>query len=221
MVLEDSEKKVLGDLKRRRGVVKASLTRVQTFINKFNPRDDPISLLEFRQEELPQINRKIDIVQCEIELIDADNFAEAEKDREEFENTYFTIRAELQQIINAEKSQNTSINNASSSTTTGHSQGARLSPISLPSFSGNIQEWESYFDCFKAMVHNDENCPAAQKFSHLRSTLSGQALDVIKGLPMTKNNYKVAIKKLQQRYDNKSLVIQSHIRAILDSNQVE
>lgn len=88
MVLEDSEKKVLGDLKRRRGVVKASLTRVQTFINKFNARDDPISLLEFRQEELPQINRKFDSVQCEIELIDADNFAEAEKDREEFENTY-------------------------------------------------------------------------------------------------------------------------------------
>jgi len=71
------------------------------------------------------------------------------------------------------------------------------------------------------MVHNDDNCPAAQKFSHLRSTLSGQALDIIKGLPMTENNYKMAIKKLQQRYDNRSLVIQSHIRAILDCHQVE
>lgn len=79
MILEDSEKKILSDLRRRRGVVKASLTRVQTFINNLNSRDDPITLLEFRQEELPQINRKFDDVQCEIELIDADNFVEAEK----------------------------------------------------------------------------------------------------------------------------------------------
>jgi len=221
MALDENEKKVLSNLKKRRGVVKAALTRVQTFITKFNPRDDAIALLKFRQEELPQINRKFDDVQCEIELIDPDNFEEAEKEREQFENTYFAIRAELQQIISAEKSQNTSINNSSSITTMGHARGARLPPISLPSFNGNIQEWESYFDCFKAMVHNDDNCPAAQKFSHLRSTLSGQALDVIKGLPMTENNYKVAIEKLQQRYDNRSLVIQSHIRAILDCHQVE
>jgi len=38
---------------------------------------------------------------------------------------------------------------------------------------------------------------------------------------MTEINFKVAIKKLQQRYENRSLVIQSHIRAILDCHQVE
>jgi len=35
------------------------------------------------------------------------------------------------------------------------------------------------------------------------------------------NNYSVAIKKLQQRFDNRSMVIQSHIRAILDFPQVQ
>ena len=207
MVLDEREQKVLSDLKRKRGVVKSSLTRLQNFITKFNPREEPITLLEFRQEELPQINRKFDDIQCQIELIDVDNADEGEEEREAFEVKYFSIRSEMQEIINAEKSYNSSINNTSTNTANTHSLRARLAPISLPSFDGNIQEWESFFDCFKAMVHNDDSYPPAQKFSYLRSTLSGQALGIIKGIPITENNYEVAINKLKQRYDNKSLVI--------------
>lgn len=102
-----------------------------------------------------------------------------------------------------------------------HYQRTRLAPIELPKFNGNIQEWESFFDLYKAMVHNDDNYPLAQKLSYLRSTLSGPALDIIKEIPITEVNYNVAIMRLQQRYDNKSLVIQSHIRAILDAPRVE
>jgi len=125
----------------------------------------------------------------------------------------------MQEIVNTEKCHNSSINNNSVSTVA--VQRARLAPVLLPKFHGNIQEYESYFDCFKAMVHNEDVYPPAQKFSYLRSSLSGPALDVIKAILMTETNYAVAIKRLQQRYENKSLVIQSHIRAILDYPQVE
>jgi len=43
MALDENEKKALGNLKKRRGVVKAALTKVQTFITKFNPRNDAIA----------------------------------------------------------------------------------------------------------------------------------------------------------------------------------
>lgn len=56
---------------------------------------------------------------------------------------------------------------------------------------------------------------------NLQSKLSGQALDLIKALPMTDINYTLAIEKLRKRYDNKSLIIQAHIREILKSPQVE
>jgi len=59
-------------LKRRRGVIKGSLTRIRNFIRDFNPRDQPISLLEFRQDELPQINKKFDNVKSQIDLISDD-----------------------------------------------------------------------------------------------------------------------------------------------------
>lgn len=71
------------------------------------------------------------------------------------------------------------------------------------------------------MFHNEDIYPPAQKCSYLRSSLSGAALDIIKAIPMTDVNYAVAIRRLQQRYENKSMVIQSHIRAILDYPQME
>jgi len=49
-------------LRRRRGVIKGSLTRIRNFIRDCNPRDQPLSLLEFRQDELPQINNKNEVV---------------------------------------------------------------------------------------------------------------------------------------------------------------
>lgn len=59
MVLDESSQKLVSDLRRKRGVIKASLTRIRTFISKFNPREDAISLLEFRQEEFTNLQSKI------------------------------------------------------------------------------------------------------------------------------------------------------------------
>jgi len=220
MVLDESSQKMLADMKRKRGVVKASLTRIKTFVNKFDPREQAISLLEFRQEELPQINRKFDDIQAEIELISIDEEAQAEEERATFEQEYFSIRSKIQELINVEKSHNSSTHN-SSFLTGHHTQRTQLPPVPLPSFNGNIQDWFSFFDIFKAMVHNDDSYTPAQKFYYLRSCLQGTALDLVQSIPVSDVNYDVVIKRLIQRYDNKSLVIQSHIRTILDCSPVE
>jgi len=44
MVLDDSSQKVLADLKKKRGVVKAALTRIATFVINFDPSEQPISI---------------------------------------------------------------------------------------------------------------------------------------------------------------------------------
>lgn len=221
MGLDEIQQQGLNDLIRKRGVVKAALTRVRTFMSKFNPREDAITLLQFRQEELPQLNKMFEDIQSQIELIDYENVEKAENDRDAFESEYFAIRSEIQEIINLEKSiHNSSLDNSSVNTTVANHRPG-LAPISLPRFSGNILEWEPYFDCFKVLVHNEDYYSPAQKFSYLRSSLSGQALDMIKAIPMSESNYEVAIRKLKNRYDNKGLVIQTHIRNILDCPSVK
>ncbi|KAF0745786.1 Uncharacterized protein FWK35_00034883, partial [Aphis craccivora] len=112
------------------------------------------------------------------------------------------------------------INNTSIGTSASSSR-VRLEPISLPTFSGDIQDWESFFDCFRVMVHEDTGLSSAQKFYYLRSSLAGAALNLVKSVPMTDINYEIAINRLKQRYDNRGLVIQSHIRSILDTPHIQ
>jgi len=94
-------------------------------------------------------------------------------------------------------------------------------PISLPTFTGNIQDWQSFYDCFRVMVHEDNGYSSALKFYYLSSHIAGAALDLVKSVPMTDVNYKVALNRLKQRYDNPGLVIQSHIRSILETPHIQ
>jgi len=220
MVLDESSQKVLTDLKRKRGVVKAALTRIATFVNNFDPSEQPISLLDFRQEELPLLNRKFDTIQSEIELLATDETDVAEEERERFETNYFDLRSKIQELTNAEKLHNTTGQDNSFGNISIR-QRIQLAPIPLPRFNGNIQDWPSFYDIFKAMVHNDESLSSAQKFYYLRSSLTNQALDLVKSIPISDGNYEAVIQRLKQRYDNKSLIIQSHIKSILESPRAE
>lgn len=218
MPLEDFQKE-LTSLRRKRGVTKASLTRLRNFVNEFDHESQAISLLEFRQEELPHINNKFDSVQVEIELITDDPDKE-EEERAVFEREYFDLRSQIQEIIKLEKPPSSTVKGGSIGTCKQNNR-AKLAPISLPTFNGNIQHWQSFFDIFKAMVHNDEGYSPAQKFYYLRSCLSGSAADLISAIPVSDGNYDVVFRRLQQRYDNQNLAIQSHIRSILESPRVE
>jgi len=104
---------MLADMKRKRSLVKALLTRVKIFVSKFITGEQPISLLEYRQEKLPKINRKFDDIQYEIELFTVDDIKGAECERGNFENLYFAIKSQIQYIINCEKSPNTTDQNVS------------------------------------------------------------------------------------------------------------
>lgn len=220
MSLDDVMQSQLKELKKKRGIIKASLTRMKNFVDNFDPSTDAISLLEFRQEELPRLNQKFDDIQTQIELTIVDDSGREEEERSRFESDYFRTRSQIQEMVDSKKSLNNSIHNSTlnTSSTQAHVQ---LPPIKMPEFSGNIQGWESFFDCFRSMVHDVNTLTPAQKFYYLRSCVTGAALDLIKAVPMTDANYEVAIERLKQRYDNKSLVIQSHIRSLLESPYVE
>lgn len=113
MMNSNEELKLLIELKRKRGVVKAALTRAHNFVSKFVIGEQPVSVLEFRQEELPQINRKFDDIQTQIELITLEDAEEAEREIDNFESLYFTTRSEMQEINNADRVSDTTAHNTS------------------------------------------------------------------------------------------------------------
>jgi hypothetical protein len=68
----------------------------------------------------------------------------------------------------------------------------RLPEIPLPTFHSDIFKWTSFRDRFVAMVERRANLSDIEKFYYLVGCCKGDALDAIRGIPVSDNNYKLA-----------------------------
>ena len=106
--------------------------------------------------------------------------------------------------------------NASSSEITEHITGVKLPLLQLPMFSGNVLEWPAFHDAFVASVDSHKKLSNVQKFTHLRSCLSGRALKCIEGYSVTKDNYPKAFQDLQNRFGRKRLLANELVKSTLN-----
>ncbi|GFW03986.1 DUF1758 domain-containing protein [Trichonephila clavipes] len=61
----------------------------------------------------------------------------------------------------------------------------KLPTLSLPTFSGVIDEWLTFSDLFQAAVTNNQNLTGAQKLQYLKGDLKGDAQKIVQSLPIT------------------------------------
>ncbi|GFW00451.1 DUF1758 domain-containing protein [Trichonephila clavipes] len=61
----------------------------------------------------------------------------------------------------------------------------KLPTLSLPTFSGVIDEWLTFSDLFQAAVTNNQNLTGAQKLQYLKGVLKGDAQKIVQSLPIT------------------------------------
>ncbi|WKX90962.1 hypothetical protein Q1695_009644 [Nippostrongylus brasiliensis] len=79
-----------------------------------------------------------------------------------------------------------------------------LARLELPSFSGDIFEFQEFWARYNTLIHSKRTISDATKFSLLKSCLRGRALHTIDGLPITNENYTRAVDILRSTYDNPS-----------------
>lgn len=75
----------------------------------------------------------------------------------------------------------------------------RLPKLSIPTFSGDTLEWQSFWDCFEAAVHSNPCLTGVQKLNYLRAQLLGEASKVVAGFPLTNANYEHSVTLLRER----------------------
>ena len=92
---------------------------------------------------------------------------------------------------------------------------AKLPKLSLPKFSGEVQDWLPFWEQFEAIIDNREDLPVVTKFSYLRETLVGDAKRAIAGLSLTGVNYKTACDILKERFGRTNKIIFAHVQALL------
>ncbi|XP_055543175.1 uncharacterized protein LOC129728748 [Wyeomyia smithii] len=73
----------------------------------------------------------------------------------------------------------------------------KLPRMNIPTFSGDILSWPSYFDLFDSAVNKNPNFQDSQKLYFLKTNLAGKAGSLISHLEDA--NYAPALAKLQQR----------------------
>ncbi|ETN83982.1 hypothetical protein NECAME_17305 [Necator americanus] len=76
-----------------------------------------------------------------------------------------------------------------------------LSKLDLPVFEGNLLDFPEFWQRFSTVVGDKPQLDDATKFSLLKSTLRGCALQTIKGLSVTSANYSLAVEILKNHFD--------------------
>ena len=95
------------------------------------------------------------------------------------------------------------------------SSNLKLPRIELPKFSGDVLKFQNFWDQFEAAVYDNDDLPNVQKFTYLRSVLTGNALQTIEGFEVTGANYQLAVECLKHRYGRKRVVISSLVKSVV------
>ncbi|XP_062541109.1 uncharacterized protein LOC134209144 [Armigeres subalbatus] len=90
----------------------------------------------------------------------------------------------------------------------------------FPTFDGTPENWYSFKSLFKSIMAKYPNETPAMKILHLRHSLKGDARDKIDQDVVNNNDYEKAWKILENAYEDKRLILDTHVDAILDCARV-
>ncbi|XP_077282820.1 uncharacterized protein LOC143908865 [Temnothorax americanus] len=207
-------------LRKQRGIIKSSCTRIKTYIDSIdaaNITPSVVAQLEERRSRLDNNWSEYNSVQLQLEMTD-----DAEhNDRAAFEEAFYNLSAKMRELLNSHRttSRHAATPSPSSSMVSESSESAtrvRLPEINLPTFSGKYDEWFPFFDVFNSIIHADPSLNNVQKLQYLRTSVTGEASDVIGSLETSGLNYSIAWDLLKERYDNKRIIVHKHVEAIME-----
>lgn len=237
---------------RKRGNLKGYLTRNKQFIETLDLNSITKTLINEVQLRVTKVEPLLDefeYVQSQIEEHDTSiETAVHESERNSFENSYYSILATYQVIVDnndvSETSQTSDeANGRSSVAASNHSQTAsnysetasnhsqnnsnlmpinnsyhniKLPQLTIPTFSGEMDKWLNFYDMFNSVIHDNKNLSPVQKLQYLKGSLSGAARDILESVEIRSTNYEVAINLLKERYEDKSRIINTHIRHLFE-----
>lgn len=89
----------------------------------------------------------------------------------------------------------------------------KLPKLHLSKFEGDVQKWPEFWARFESSIHN-QSIAKADKLSYLFSLIEGRALEALRGIDITNENYDLAVETLKERFGDKDLVIDAHYNAL-------
>ncbi|XP_049870939.1 uncharacterized protein LOC126370203 isoform X2 [Pectinophora gossypiella] len=204
------DKAKLKALVAERGYIKGTLSRLNNFCHDADAmaatsrealREKRLRMSEAFQEYM-QLNKAILVLADE----DAENYGE-------YEDKYYESVGLLDKACSGPQTEAKPNGGENSNPGTFKN----LPKINLPNFNGEkVVEYYPFINMFRSVIHTDKKLSSCEKLYYLRSYLSGEALELIRNLPLTDDNYVTAVKLLEKRYDNTPKIINYHVDSLLD-----
>lgn len=198
-------------LKAKRRSIKASCTRLKNYIESIRDMShDACVQLQVRKDKLENWWNNYDEIQSQIEVIEQNPESE---ERGIFEATYFDLMTRLRSLIEGFQG-NQDLQVPISNIVNNQHRGQEISRVKLPRlnlpvFSGKYQEWTSFSQMFRTTISGNNNLSDIEKFQYLCTSLTDDAADVIESLELSGENFIVAWRMLEERYDRIRVIVQN------------
>ena len=93
-----------------------------------------------------------------------------------------------------------SLNQQPTTTAPSKKRHTKLPDTKLLTFSGNFDEWETFWSSFRNNVDSRDDLEQSAKLAYLLQSLEGEPREMISDLSHTDNNYRIALESLHGRY---------------------
>ncbi|CAG9568034.1 unnamed protein product [Danaus chrysippus] len=202
------------ELIKQRGHIKARVTLFEKYLKPLLECKEislvQVNELRLRLSKIRDLSCTFDDIQSQIEMLDEDTSKQMQE-REFNENIFFRLSAEAQSLIDFFENKNKLESSSNKSRPNCH---LKLPPIKITPFNGEANKWLSFRDTYVSLVHNNETIDDVNRFHYLKTYLEGPASAVINSVSVSSDNYSLAWKLLCERYDNKRLLINEHIKCL-------
>ncbi|XP_059057219.1 uncharacterized protein LOC131850860 isoform X2 [Achroia grisella] len=213
---------------KKRSSMKSKITVFNNYLNLISSNADISHLqrldLEERFNRFEAMYSDFDALQTDIEVLSDDAEAEsALTDREEFERQFFRVVALARSLLATSRDSAGSVagsEDANSGALNTKQNFVRLPKISLPCYDGFYQSWLEFRDTYISLIHNNACIDDINKFHYLRASLKGSAASIIQNIDFKAEHYKIAWDLLCERYNNNRVLVNNHIQALFDVEQI-
>ena len=91
----------------------------------------------------------------------------------------------------------------------------KLPKLTLPTFCGDVREWQTFWDIYECAVHLNTSLSDVQKFTYLRSLVDCAAQSCTAGFQLTNANYTEAVELLQKRLGQKDKIADALMQGLI------
>ncbi|XP_071577995.1 uncharacterized protein [Temnothorax nylanderi] len=144
-----------------------------------------------------------------------EEFAAEDIIRREFDTMRFGVICRYEKFVGADHASTSNLQAPA------RTSSIKLPKIPLPQFTGDLALWPSFIALLNASIHENRDLSFMEKYQYLVASLKGEALNVVKNLPLSADNYTIAYDSLVSRYQNKRDLADYHVDSMLNAKPLK